>query len=117
MNSGSKVMTADAAITRIASDATLCTSGFVGTGTPDSLLAALARRFVTSGAPRDLTLVFAAGQGDGPRAAVSSTLGHSRESLGPGREPTPGNQSSPTPSATMLPVECAGSRMGSPVPT
>jgi len=44
---------------------TLATSGFVGIGTPDELLAALAARFDLEHEPGGLTLLFAAGQGDG----------------------------------------------------
>ncbi|KAB2847281.1 MAG: acyl CoA:acetate/3-ketoacid CoA transferase, partial [Hyphomicrobiaceae bacterium] len=44
---------------------TICTSGFVGIGTPDELLAGVAARFLETGHPRNLTLIFAAGQGDG----------------------------------------------------
>jgi len=61
----SKVTTAEEAIALIRSGDTFATSGFVGNGTPDALLEALARSFLTNGRPRDLTLVFAAGQGDG----------------------------------------------------
>ncbi len=44
---------------------TIATSGFVGCGTPDALLFGLAERYEQTGEPRDLTLYFAAGQGDG----------------------------------------------------
>lgn len=60
-----KVVSADDAVAIVQSGDTICNSGFVGNGTPDELLAALARRFVATGQPADLTLVFAAGQGDG----------------------------------------------------
>jgi len=70
-----KVVSADDAVAVIRSGETLCTSGFVGNGTPDELLAALERRFLASGQPRDLTLVFAAGQGDGKERGLNR-LGH-----------------------------------------
>ncbi|MBQ0746579.1 MAG: acyl CoA:acetate/3-ketoacid CoA transferase [Marinobacter sp.] len=44
---------------------TITTSGFVGAGVPDALLKALGDRYAEEAHPRDLTLLFAAGQGDG----------------------------------------------------
>ncbi len=70
-----KIVSADEAIAVIQSGDTFCNSGFVGNGTPDELLAALERRFLNIGAPRDLTLVFAAGQGDGKEKGLNR-LGH-----------------------------------------
>ncbi len=60
-----KLVSQEEAIALVRDGDTICTSGFVGTGTPDGLLAALEQRFLTTGTPRNLTLVFAAGQGDG----------------------------------------------------
>src|SRR5260370_8850782 len=65
MPASNKITSADEAIALVRSGDTFATSGFVGNGTPDALLEALARRFQASGRPRDLTLVFAAGQGGG----------------------------------------------------
>jgi len=61
----SKVVSLDEAVALIQPGATLATSGFVGIGTPDGLLDALARAYQAHGRPGGLTLVFAAGQGDG----------------------------------------------------
>ncbi|MFM0339273.1 acyl CoA:acetate/3-ketoacid CoA transferase [Paraburkholderia fungorum] len=60
-----KIVTADEAIELIHDGDAVCCSGFVGIGTPDELITALAQRFTESGFPRDLTLVFAAAPGDG----------------------------------------------------
>ncbi len=61
----SKVASLDEAVALVQPGNTIATSGFVGIGTPDGLLDALARAYQTHGRPGGLTLVFAAGQGDG----------------------------------------------------
>src|SRR5258707_14126504 len=60
-----KVVDAAEAVAIIRSGDTVASSGFVGVGTPDEIIRALERRFVATGEPRDLTLVFAAAPGDG----------------------------------------------------
>jgi propionate CoA-transferase len=70
-----KVITAADAAELVNDGDMLTTSGFVGIGVPDELLAAIETRFLDSGAPRDLSLVFAAGQGDGATRGLNR-LGH-----------------------------------------
>lgn len=60
-----KIVSADDAVALIQDGDTLCISGFVGTGTPEELIIALEKRFLTTGSPKNLTLVFAAAPGDG----------------------------------------------------
>ncbi len=72
---GNKVVSLEDAIATIQDSDTICTSGFVGIGTPDELLSGLEARFLQTGSPRNLTLVFAAGQGDGKDRGLNK-LGH-----------------------------------------
>jgi hypothetical protein len=58
-----KITSAAEAVAIVQSGDAICTSGFVGIGAPDALLVALEKRFLDTGEPRDLTLLFAAGQG------------------------------------------------------
>lgn len=60
-----KVISARAAAALVQSGQTLATCGFVGIGFPENLAVALETHFNETGLPRDLTLVFGAGQGDG----------------------------------------------------
>ena len=60
-----KVVSAAEALAIVRDGDTIAFSGFVGTGTPDELILALEQRFLETGHPKDLTLVFAAAPGDG----------------------------------------------------
>ena len=70
-----KVITPEAAAALIVDHDTLAVGGFVGIGVPDELLVALAQRFRDTGGPRDLTLVFAAGPGDGGARGLNRLAG------------------------------------------
>ncbi len=59
-----KIVSADEAVAIVRDRDTVCTSGFVGVGTPDELLIALAKRYRESRHPSALTLMFAAAPGD-----------------------------------------------------
>ncbi len=66
-----KVISAEDAARVVMDGDTVATSGFVGVGFPEELALALERRFVESSSPRGLTLVYAAGQGDGKERGLN----------------------------------------------
>ncbi|QET04179.1 acyl CoA:acetate/3-ketoacid CoA transferase [Cupriavidus pauculus] len=59
-----KVITASQAAELVQSGWTVASAGFVGAGHAEGVTEALERRFLQRGMPRDLTLVYSAGQGD-----------------------------------------------------
>lgn len=70
-----KIVTAAEAVQLIRDGDTVATGGFVGIGFAEGLATALEERFVKTGHPQNLTLVYAAGQGDGKQRGLNH-LGH-----------------------------------------
>ena len=77
-----KLVTAADALRLVRDGDTVATSGFVGIGFAENLAVALEERFLQTGSPRGLTLVYAAGQGDGATASGSCTGNHAKRSAG-----------------------------------
>jgi propionate CoA-transferase len=57
-------MTAEEAVKLIRDGDTIATGGFIGSGFAEEIAAQIEASFLASGKPRDLTLIYAAGQGD-----------------------------------------------------
>ncbi len=67
----SKIMTAKEAVDLINDGSTVATGGFVGNAHPEELTLALEKRFLEEGLPKNLILVYAAGQGDGKEKGLN----------------------------------------------
>lgn len=66
-----KLCTADEAVALIGDGDSVACGGFVGAAHPEGLTAALERRFLKEGSPRNLTLLYAAGQGDAKERGIN----------------------------------------------
>lgn len=72
---GSKLVSAREAVALIRDGDTVATGGFVGVGFAENIAVALEERYLHEGKPRNLTLAYAAGQGDGQARGLNH-LGH-----------------------------------------
>ncbi len=70
-----KIVSAEEAVRVIRDNDTVATGGFVGTGFPEEMAIALEEHFKKHATPCGLTLVYAAGQGDGDQRGLNH-LGH-----------------------------------------
>jgi propionate CoA-transferase len=66
-----RIVSADDAVKYIKSGDVVATEGFVGNGFAEEIAIALEKRFIETGEPKDLTLIYAAGQGDGKEKGLN----------------------------------------------
>jgi propionate CoA-transferase len=66
-----KIVSAAEAVRLIRDGDTVATGGFVGIGFAEGIAVALEEHYLADGKPRDLTLVYAAGQGDGKERGLN----------------------------------------------
>ena len=59
-----KIITAEQAAELVKDNDVVTTNGFVGSGQPEALTSALEQRFLDTGSPKNLTLIYAASQGN-----------------------------------------------------
>lgn len=64
-------ITAAEAVTHIADESIIATSGFVGSLIPEAILKAIQQAYQSTRKPKDLTLIYAAGQGDGSERGLN----------------------------------------------
>jgi len=72
----SKIVSVDQGISLIHNYKTIAVSGFVRTGHPETIVNAIEKNFLKNSDPKGLTLIFAAGQGDGRESGLNH-LAHS----------------------------------------
>jgi propionate CoA-transferase len=70
-NMQQKLLSSGSAIDLINNGDTVAFSGFVGNGAPDELISALETRFLKTGTPANLTLMFGAAAGDGKELGLN----------------------------------------------
>ncbi len=71
MRPRNKVVTAEEAVQLVKSRDVVATGGFVGAGFAEEIAIAIEEYFLSMGHPRDLTLMYAAGQGDGKEKGLN----------------------------------------------
>ncbi|QDU81092.1 Acetate CoA-transferase YdiF [Polystyrenella longa] len=69
------VVSLEAAAELVLSGQTVVTAGFVGIAFPEAIAISIEQRFLNEGEPRDLTLMYGAGQGDGRTRGINH-FGH-----------------------------------------
>jgi propionate CoA-transferase len=72
---GVRFLSASQAVEEIESSKTLATDGFIGGAFPEELAVELEKRFLKTSLPKNITLVYCAGQGDGKERGLNH-LGH-----------------------------------------